>query len=282
MRNARHVTPATDCGAAGKGDGAAPFGDLPTTARFELEPARRFMGNAVQEYQKCLDSRNGDGVPTHLPRASALLFGQSEGAEITIRDIEFVTNVRDSDERVMAEFERTIVPQFGDVYRNPGRGFWCDDKGVLEAIKRQSAKGLELMGSIHSHPNWHEIGPPHERYQELSEKPTRMDEYLFRQSCWPVNVIWYIRGGGGGGMAHRVAGWRPGTGKCESLDIRIPPAIHDEFDVESPPQRHVRRRQGEKRGPIQEECDMPDVSQRISKSLRCPWSPSDSPPPSMC
>ncbi|MEU0519588.1 hypothetical protein [Streptosporangium sp. NPDC006007] len=226
-------TPAMGCSAV---DSAEIFGDLPATVRFELEPARRFIGNAVQEYQRCLDSRNGDGVPTHLPRASALLFGQPDGAEITIGDIEFVTNVRDSDESVMAEFEETIAPQFGNVYRNPGRGFWCDKKGVLQAIKKQSAKGLELMGSIHSHPNWHEIGPPHERYQKLSENPTRIDEYLFGQTCWPVNVIWYICGGGGR-MAHRVAGWRSSLGQCESLDIRIPLAIRDEFDVESPPQR---------------------------------------------
>ncbi|MEV3992520.1 hypothetical protein AB0J57_26775 [Streptomyces sp. NPDC049837] len=226
MKNAQHEIPA-----------------LPAIVRLEAEPARRFIRSAVREYQKCLDSRNGDGVPTHLPRASALLFGQTDGSETTISDIEFVTNVRDSDQSVMAEFEKTIAPRFGDVYRNPGRGFWCDEKSVLEAIKKQSAKGLDLMGSIHSHPNWHEIGPPHERYQELSENPTRMDEYLFRQSCWPVNVIWYIRGGvGGGGMAHRVAGWRPGAGRCESLDIRIPPAIHDEFDVESPIHRQAIQR----------------------------------------
>jgi len=236
MKNSQRVIPATDCGAAtGRANGAALFGDLPATTRLEFEPARRFVGNAVQEYQKCLDSRDGNGVPTHLPRASALLFGQLDGVEISISDIEFVTNVRGSDESVMAEFEKTIVPQFGDVYRNPGRGFWCDERGVLQAIKKQSANGLELMGSIHSHPNWHEIGPPHERYQKLSENPTRMDEYLFRQSCWPVNVIWYISGGGGG-MVHRVAGWRPGVGQCESLDIRIPMAIHGEFNVESPPQ----------------------------------------------
>ncbi len=233
LQNPQRVTAATDCDLAGA---AALFGDLPVTARFDLEPARRFIGNAVQEYQQCLDSRDADGVPSHLPRASALLFGQSDGVEITISGIEFVPNVRDSDESVMAEFEGTIAPRFGDVYRNPGRGFWSDEKGVLQAIKRQSANGLDLMGSIHSHPNWHEIGPPHERFQQLSEHPTRMDEYLFRQSCWPVNVIWYIRGGGSG-MAHRVAGWRPGAEQCDRLEVRIPSAIYGEFELESPSYR---------------------------------------------
>jgi hypothetical protein len=208
------------------------YDDLPRLARFEPEPARRFLETAVQEYRKCLDSRDADGVPSHLPRASALLFGRMNGPGITIGGIEFVPNVRDSDEGVIAEFETTIAPRFGEVYRNPGRGFWSDDKGVLLAIQRQASNGLELMGSVHSHPNWHEIGPPHERFQQLSENPTRMDEYLFRQSCWPVNVIWYVRTSGGE-LAHRVAGWRPGPQHCDRLDIRIPPDICDDFNVET-------------------------------------------------
>jgi hypothetical protein len=229
MKDAQRAAVAAD-------HGADLFGDLPRTAGFALEPARRFLENAAQEYRKCLDSRDAAGVPSHLPRASGLLFGRLDGDTITIGDIEFVPNVRDSDESVIAEFEGTIAPRFGDVYRNPGRGFWSDEKGVLQAIKRRSESGLELMGSIHSHPNWHEIGPPQERYQKLSENPTRMDEYLFRQSCWPVNVIWYVHQNDGG-MAHRVAGWRPGAEQCEPLDIRIPSAICDAFNVESLPPR---------------------------------------------
>jgi proteasome lid subunit RPN8/RPN11 len=232
--NARRMTADADRELSAAVDGAALFGDLPAIARFDVEPARRFHENALTEYQKCLASRDVDGVPSHLPRASGLLFGRLEGAEISIVDVEFVPNVRDSDESVMAEFEATIAPKFGDVYRNPGRGFWSDEQGVLQAIQRQAANGLELMGSIHSHPNWHEIGPPHERYQRLSENPTRMDEYLFRQSCWPVNVIWYVHESGGE-IAHQVAGWRPGPGECDRLDIRIPTAVREEFRVSSSP-----------------------------------------------
>lgn len=123
-------------------------------------------------------------------------------------------NVRDRDESLMAEFEAIIAPEFGEVYRNPGRGFWSDGKGVFQAIPRQYAKGLDLLASIHSHPNWHEIGPPHERLQKLSENPTRMGEYLFRRSSWPVNVTWYIRAIDGL-LEHRAAGRRPGPEQCE-------------------------------------------------------------------
>ena len=207
--------------------------NIPETVRFDIAPIRCFIGAASREYQKCLDSRKDSGIPTHLPRASALLFGRSNDTEITISDIEFVSNIRDSDESIIAEFEGVIAPQFGDVYKNPGRGFWCDEKDVLQAIKKRFADGLELMGSIHSHPNWHEIGPPHERFQELSENPTRMDEYLFCQSRWPVNIIWYIRDGNGS-IAHRAAGWRHSAGKFERLEVRIPPEIRDEINLESP------------------------------------------------
>lgn len=229
----QQVSAAGEARGAGVREGAPLPDDLPKTVRFGLEPARYFIAEAAQEYQRCLDSRDTDGVPSHLPRVSGLLFGRSDGAEITISAIEFAPNVRDRDESVMAEFEDVIAPQFGDVYRNPGRGFWCDEKSVLQAVKRHSADGMDLMGSIHSHPNWHEIGPLKERRQELSENPTRMDEYLFRQSCWPVNVIWYVRAIGDV-LAHRVAGWRLGSRRCDRLDVQIPPAILDEFDVTVP------------------------------------------------
>lgn len=230
--NAHHVTAAAaqDRGPAETAESKTLFGDMPTTVRFQAEPARSFSRAALLEYRKCLDSRDADGVPHHLPRASGLLFGRSDGSEITIEDVAFAPNVRDSDESVIAEFEATIAPRFGEVYRNPGRGFWSDEKSVLQAIMQQSAHGLELLGSIHSHPNWHEIGPPHERRQRLSENPTQMDEYLFKQSCWPVNVIWYLHTDGDA-VAHRIAGWRPGADGCEKLDIRIPAAVQEQFEV---------------------------------------------------
>ncbi|ABD11235.1 hypothetical protein ThrDRAFT_04625 [Frankia casuarinae] len=199
-------------------------------AYIEPEPAKRFVDHAVEEYQRCLASRNADGVPTHLPRASGLLFGVDNRHGITIGDIEFVKNVRDSDADVIAEFEDVIAPQFGDVYRNPGRGFWCSGEDVFQAVKKHEAAGLELIGSIHSHPNWHEIGPQHERTQRLSEKPTRMDEYLFRQSSWPVNLIWYVHAGRQG-LAHRVAAWKAGPERCAELDLHIPSQIRDEFGL---------------------------------------------------
>ncbi|MEW1908245.1 hypothetical protein AB0442_07270 [Kitasatospora sp. NPDC085895] len=214
-------------------DATAPLGELPRLVRFEHEPALRFLEHAVGEYRKCLDSRGADGTPSHLPRASGLLFGRVDDLGITVRDVEFVPNVRDSDEAVMAEFETTIAPRFGEVYRNPGRGFWSDEGAVLRAVQRQAAAGLEPMGSVHSHPDWHEIGPPHERRQRLSENPTPMDEYLFRQSCWPVNVIWYVHTADDGGLAHRVAGWRPGPERCEALRLRLPPDLCAEFGVQS-------------------------------------------------
>jgi proteasome lid subunit RPN8/RPN11 len=214
-------------------DGAPRYDALPEGVRLEAGPARHFLDHAVDEYKRCLASRDEEGIPHHLPRASGLLFGEVDGNVIVIRDIEFVRNVRDSDIGVISEFETTIAPRFGEVYRNPRRGFWCDDSGVLAAVKRQATNGLELMGSVHSHPDWHEIGPPHERFQQLSEKPTRLDAYLFHQSSWPVNLIWYVHGDSHGGLHHRVAGWRPADEDCGPLRIEIPGPLRAEFGIES-------------------------------------------------
>lgn len=220
----------SDAGMAEAASSLATLGDLPRTIRFEHEPARLFLNDAIREYEQCLDSRDSQGVPSHLPRASALLFGAVHGHEIIINDVEFVPNVRDRDEGVITEFETIIAPRFGEVYRNPGRGFWCDESDVLQVVTRRAAEGLDLLGSVHSHPNWHEIGPPHERRQQLSENPTLMDDYLFRQSCWPVNVIWYVHNTDGA-VAHRVAAWRPGPAGCDQLDVHLPAAICRDFAV---------------------------------------------------
>ncbi|MBI1758682.1 MAG: hypothetical protein HYR62_05600 [Actinobacteria bacterium] len=216
----------------GRADDAGLFGDLPASVRFEFDAASRFARDAARQYQMCLDSRDSDGLPAHRPNAWALLFGQPGHTELTISGIEFVPNVRGSDKTVIAEFEAAIVPRFGEAYRNPERGFWCDERAVLAAIMRQAENGLELLGSVHSHPDWHEVGPPHERHLRLSEHPTRMDEYLFQQSRWPVNVIWYVSGGDAGAI-HRVAAWRAGPRQCERLDLAMPAALHDEFDMAS-------------------------------------------------
>jgi hypothetical protein len=212
---------------------AASPGDLPETAHLESKSVRLFLSTVDEEYQKCLDSRDAEGVPSHVPRLSGLLFGRADDTEISIDTIIYVPNVRGSDEKASAEFEEIAI-QFGDEYKNPQRGFWCDDNNVFQAIKQQSSMGLELLGSIHFHPNWHEIGPPQERRQRISENPTRTDEYLFRRASWPVNVICYSRQSEGV-LIHRVAGWRPGSAKCRKLDIRIPREICGEFNVELPP-----------------------------------------------
>lgn len=213
--------------------GGAPSAKLPTIVHFELEPVMSFALNATEEYQKCLDSRVVTGAPTHRPRASALLFGRFNRNEIIIGGIEFVPDIRGTDETVIAEFEDTIAPQFGDAYRNLSRGFWSDEKAVLRAIMRQDEYGRELVGSIHSHPDWQNIGPVHERRMRLSENPTQMDEYLFRQSCWPVNVIWYISGGDRR-VTHRVAGWRSRPNGCDRLDLGLPTAIRETFEMGPP------------------------------------------------
>jgi len=104
-------------------------------------------------------------------------------------------------------------------WRGMSRRYRLLTAGVLRAIMRQAENGLELLGSVHSHPDWHEIGPQHERRLRRSENPTRMDEYLFRESRWPVNVIWYVSGGDGG----MILDSRSLYGKGDVLRFELPP-----------------------------------------------------------
>ena len=84
--------------------------------------------------------------------------------------------------------------------------------------------GLEILGSVHMHPDWHRIGPTHERGHCLSENPTAMDEHLFRNTGWPLNIICYLESRGDE-IVHTYAAWAPPPfdnphGHAESLTLR--------------------------------------------------------------
>jgi len=206
---------------------------LPSAVVIEAAPARQFAQFVVDEHQKCLDSRDEFEVPGYIPRAEAMLFGTWDDSKITISAIDFIENVRGTDSAIIAEFESQLAPKFGKVFLNKERGYWFDEREVLRAIRKRSREGLNPVGSVHSHPNWHEIGPPSERGAELSENPTRLDEYLFEELGWPVNIIWYVRAGGER-WKHKVASWRPEGGETVRLSTEIADFVLREFNVEIP------------------------------------------------
>lgn len=175
---------------------------------------RSFVDAAIEEYQAC--------TPDQPPRCFALLVGERSADAIHVRRLDFVRNVHGDDPRVNAEFAERIAPCFGSAYANKRRGFWAHGGDVLQAHRAAEADGLELLGSIHLHPDWHRTGPPPERNMRISHRPTPVDTYLFRRTGWPLNLIYYLERRGGDLHSSLGAWAAPGRGgECAELDIRF-------------------------------------------------------------
>ena len=182
-----------------------------------------YLEDAHKEY--CL-GRDSVGLGTlHRPNSFGLLGGVViDGDAMELRRLAFASNVRAVDPVPLEEFKETIVPRFGPQYDDGRRGFWCDAQDLLRVAREFDKEGLELLGSVHMHPDWHRIGPQHERgSQRLSERPSQMDEYLFRSAGWPLNIICYLESRCGG-IAHTYGAYRaPGskTSPLAELNMRF-------------------------------------------------------------
>ncbi|WP_432156721.1 hypothetical protein [Streptomyces sp. bgisy153] len=156
----------------------------------------------------------------------ALLLGRAEASTFHVRSLVFGRNARTSDPAARQEFSETIVPRFGPAYENEHRGWWMDSTDLLKAARQAEEAGLDLLGSIHMHPDWHRIGPPSARAHVLSERPTPMDRHLFGHSGWPLNLICYLERRDGD-FYYALAAWTPtpsrapGGGGCAELDLRV-------------------------------------------------------------
>jgi proteasome lid subunit RPN8/RPN11 len=190
-----------------------------------LEPGLldEFIRDAVREYEAC--------TPQLPPRCWAVLVGRLEEDAMRVVRVRYARNVREVDAGVLQEFEDTVVPCFGAAYCNGRRGFWCDAKDLLRITREAEAAGLEVLGSIHLHPDWHRIGPPQERGLKVSQEPTPMDRHMFRNTSWPLNMILYLERREGV-LYHSLGAWTPPRGeepesRCEPLTVRIsiPPRL---------------------------------------------------------
>ncbi|MEU8866235.1 SgcJ/EcaC family oxidoreductase [Streptomyces umbrinus] len=131
-----------------------------------------------------------------------------------------------SDPAAREEFRDTIVLRFGAAYENEHRGWWMDSADLLKVAREADDLGLDLLGSIHMHPDWHCIGPPSQRAQQFSERPTPMDRHLFGRTGWPLNLICYLERRGDA-VYHALAAWAPQSpngsdaAECAAAALRI-------------------------------------------------------------
>ncbi|WP_327696578.1 hypothetical protein [Streptomyces sp. NBC_00459] len=192
-------------------------GSAPPTVLMDNQALDEFLAAAVGEYQLIT-------ADAPLP-CFALLLGTPGPGTLHIERVAFGRNARSSDPAARLEFSETIVPRFGPAYENEHRGWWIDSRDLLKASHDAEALGLELLGSIHMHPDWHRIGPPHERTLVLSERPTPMDEHTFRNTAWPINIVCYLERRGDV-FYHALAAWSPPPTAapdraCTELPLRI-------------------------------------------------------------
>ncbi|WP_189191220.1 hypothetical protein [Streptomyces albiflavescens] len=171
-----------------------------------------------------------------------VLVGRMHGDSARIERVEFGRNVRATDSAARAEFAESIVPSFGTAYENPHRGWWCDSTDLLRIMRDAELDGLDILGSIHLHPDWHNIdslggGPP------LSEHPTRMDTYVFVNTGWPVNLICYLERRNCN-MYHSWAAWTPhpadhSNPRCHALPVRLALPAHARHNGQPATARHM-------------------------------------------
>jgi 3-hydroxyacyl-CoA dehydrogenase len=180
-----------------------------------------FLAAALHEYENC--------TPTRPPRCFAVLVGTVDDTVIRVRRAHFAESVRAEDPSARAEWSSAIVPCFGSAYANDHRGYWCRPADLLRISRQADSDGLDVLGSVHLHPDWHRIGPPAERGLRISGEPTPMDRYLFANTGWPVNLICYLERvpDGAGIVGHTIAAWAPPpredpTIGCTRLSLLLP------------------------------------------------------------
>ncbi|MEU1880502.1 hypothetical protein ABZ470_24615 [Streptosporangium sp. NPDC020072] len=181
------------------------------------------LDDALSQYRRACDgSRRGE---PYLPRCWALLLGQMDQGALRVQALRWAGNVRESDEAVLEEFAEVIVPCFGSSYTNGRRGYWCDPAELLKIIREAEAQGLDVLGSVHMHADMHRFWPEHANGQLLSHRPTAMDEYLFRNGGWPLNMICHLESFGDD-VALSVGAWAPPVfedenGRATAMEVRL-------------------------------------------------------------
>lgn len=181
-----------------------------------------FLADAARQYRMAWATSGGSAAEHYLPRCWALLVGEMTRNHLHVRELRWAGNVRESDPVVLTEFSEVIAPCFGSAYQDGRRGYWCDPDELLRITREVEKAGLDVLGSIHMHADIHRFWPEHAKGQQLSECPTAMDEYLFRNGGWPLNVICHLEGVGDE-IVPRLGVWAPPPFEDETAPARAMP-----------------------------------------------------------
>ncbi|MFE3329913.1 hypothetical protein [Streptomyces sp. NPDC059176] len=189
----------------------------PTAVMLSFDTLKSFIGVARDEYDTC--------TPAEPPCCFAVLIGRVQNRCAKVTGMEFASNVRAVDPAAVEEFNTAVAPCFGAAYRNTRRGFWCSPKDLLRIYRQAEREDVDVLGSIHLHPDWHRIGPPAERGLTISERPTPMDRYMFHNTRYPLNMICYLESAADD-VAATLAAWGPPPedepdGPCPELTVRF-------------------------------------------------------------
>lgn len=187
----------------------------PSMVLLDQDVIREFLDRAVGLYRRL--------TPETPYPCFAVLLGTLDNGAAHIQRLEFGRNARASDPAAVDEFQNSIIPRFGAAYENPERGYWLDPDDLLLIHRLAEAHGLDILGSIHMHPDWHRIGPPPAHRTPLSERPTGMDEHVFRGTGWPVNLICYLEDVGGN-LYYTLQAWSSPT-SVDSTSQVVPTRI---------------------------------------------------------
>ncbi|MBT2896654.1 hypothetical protein [Streptomyces sp. McG3] len=183
--------------------------NLPASVLFSAAALDTFLEAASDVYDRITPC---DPLPCF-----AVLLGTGDREQWFVEDVAFGENVRGVHPSAREEFQESIVPRFGPAYENPVRAWWLDPQDLLRITREGENGGLDVLGSIHMHPDWHRIGPEAARAHPLDEQPTEMDAYVFRNTAWPVNVVCYLQRDDGI-YCYALSAW---DADCRAVALRL-------------------------------------------------------------
>ncbi|MET7802699.1 hypothetical protein [Streptomyces decoyicus] len=190
-------------------------GDFSTTqcqeVQLSLDLLDSFLEASAKEYWEC--------TPEVPPSCFVVLVGSLVKGVAQLQRLEFAESVRADDPNVLEEFASNIIPCFSGAYTHKRRGYWCSPRDLLRINRQAAREGLEVLGSMHFHPDSGRLGLE-QRNLTLSQSPTPMDEHMFRNGAWPVNMLCYLEGRDGV-LVPTLAAWSPPP--LDDLDVRCAP-----------------------------------------------------------